>query len=165
MLRRDISGTAQLSHVYTNHSIQATNITTLDDAGFEARNSMRVIGYKSEVSVYSYSNRLSTKKKQQSSDTLACEANSAVENIPPVQPHLWFQSIINVPWEITPYTAQPLNVIVPQVNVPRPSTSNDHFIVSVMICPTLSYSQLLVYQVKPLSQELECKLRSITVQK
>ena len=36
MLMRDISGEAQLRQVYTNHSIWATNITTLDDAGFEA---------------------------------------------------------------------------------------------------------------------------------
>ena len=33
---KDISRAAHLSQIYTNHSVRATNITTLDDAGIEA---------------------------------------------------------------------------------------------------------------------------------
>ena len=56
MLMRDIPGAAQ----YTTHSSWATTIITLDDAWFEARHIMRVTQHKSEASIHSYSNRLST---------------------------------------------------------------------------------------------------------
>ena len=50
LLMKNISKMAHLSVEYTNHSIRATDITALDDAGFEARHIMRITGYKIESS-------------------------------------------------------------------------------------------------------------------
>lgn len=58
----DISEQAKLSFRYTNHSVRATAITDLDDAGIEARH-MRASGHKSEASIRSYAKRLSENKK------------------------------------------------------------------------------------------------------
>jgi hypothetical protein len=70
MMKR-ISVSAQLSKMYTNHSIRATHVTILDEAGFEARHIMRTTGHKSESSIRSYSSRLSDGKKRDISSTLA----------------------------------------------------------------------------------------------
>jgi hypothetical protein len=42
----ELSGMADLSKHYTNHSIRATSITTMDEAGIEARHIMRVSGHR-----------------------------------------------------------------------------------------------------------------------
>ena len=55
----DISEQAKLSFRYTNHSVRATAITDLDDAGIEARHIMRASGHISEASIGSYAKRLS----------------------------------------------------------------------------------------------------------
>jgi hypothetical protein len=73
-LMKDISASAKLSKAYTNHSVRATHITVLDDAGFEARHIMRTSGHKSESSIRSYSHRLSDTKKHQISATLSKSA-------------------------------------------------------------------------------------------
>ena len=52
-----ISQLANLSKVYTNHSIRATSITILDEAGFEARHIMSVSGHKNESSIRSYASK------------------------------------------------------------------------------------------------------------
>ena len=52
---KEISIDAGLRIVYTNHSIRATCITLLDNAGNEARHIMAVSGHKSESSIRSYS--------------------------------------------------------------------------------------------------------------
>ena len=54
-LMKEISIDAGLSISYTNHSIRATCITLLDDAGNESRHIMSVSGHKSESSICSYS--------------------------------------------------------------------------------------------------------------
>ena len=66
-----ISQRAKLSKRYTNHSIRATCITRLDDAGFESRKLMRISGHRSEMSLKSYSSRLSVQDKRIISDTLS----------------------------------------------------------------------------------------------
>lgn len=66
-----ISKAACLSKAYTNHSIRATAITTLDNAGVEARHIMNTSGHKSESSIRSYSNRVCDEKKRSMSDTLS----------------------------------------------------------------------------------------------
>lgn len=48
---------------YTNHSIRATSITEMDEAGVASRHIMRISGHKSEASIKNYSNRLSDKKR------------------------------------------------------------------------------------------------------
>lgn len=51
----EISIKAELSQIYTNHCIQATFITDLDDIVVEVRSIMNVSGHKSETSINSYS--------------------------------------------------------------------------------------------------------------
>ena len=46
---------AELSTIYTNHSIRATTITILDRSGFEARHIMSVSGHRNESSIKTYS--------------------------------------------------------------------------------------------------------------
>ncbi|MCP3929111.1 MAG: DUF3504 domain-containing protein, partial [Bacteroidetes bacterium] len=65
-----ISQRLQLSQMYTNHSIRATTITQLSNAGFEARSIMRVTGHRCESSLRSYSHDNSDQQKRQISDTL-----------------------------------------------------------------------------------------------
>ena len=63
-MMKDISVAAELSMVYTNHSIRATCITQLDNGGNEARHIMAVSGHKSESSIRSYSKTgMSVKRK------------------------------------------------------------------------------------------------------
>ena len=54
-LMKEISRDANLSIIYTNHSIRATAVTVLDNCGMEARHIMAVSGHKSEQSIRSYS--------------------------------------------------------------------------------------------------------------
>ena len=63
---KEISTDANLSEVYTNHSIRATSITILDKAGFEARHIMTVSGHRNESSIRSYSKTDEGTKKEMS---------------------------------------------------------------------------------------------------
>ena len=65
-----ISSAASLSKIYTNHSIRATCITLLDDAGIEARHIMRISDHRNESSIRSYTCRLNDNKKREISQTL-----------------------------------------------------------------------------------------------
>ena len=69
-IMKDISIDAQLSKVYTNHSIRATCLTQLDQAGFEVRHIQAVSGHKSEESIKSYSKRCPDKKKREMAQAL-----------------------------------------------------------------------------------------------
>ena len=62
---------------YTNHSIRATSITEMDEAGVASRHIMRISGHKSGASIKNYSNRLSDEKKREISD---CLSNSLSNN-------------------------------------------------------------------------------------
>jgi integrase len=62
-LMSNISKLANLSMNYTNHSIRATSITEMDEAGVASRHIMRISGHESETSIKNYSNRLSDKKR------------------------------------------------------------------------------------------------------
>ncbi|XP_062577122.1 uncharacterized protein LOC134238991 [Saccostrea cucullata] len=70
-LMSEISKKANLSRLYTNHSIRATVITAMDDAGIEARHIMRASGHKNESSIRSYACRLNENKKREMSDCLS----------------------------------------------------------------------------------------------
>jgi integrase len=63
-LMTNISKLAHLSMNYTNHSIRATSITEMDEAGVASGHIMRISGHKSEASIKNYSNGLSDKKKR-----------------------------------------------------------------------------------------------------
>ena len=54
-MMKNISIDAELSFVYTNHSLRATSVTVLDNSGVEARHIMSVSGHRSENSSRSYS--------------------------------------------------------------------------------------------------------------
>lgn len=81
-----ISKTACLSRIYTNHSIRATAITALDDAGVEARHIMRTTGHKSESSIRSYSNRVCEEKKRDISDKLSAARNATTTSVSSKRP-------------------------------------------------------------------------------
>ena len=67
-----ISKLAQLSAIFTNHSIRLTCVTALYDAGiFEARDIIRTSGHRSESLIRSCTHRLSDNKKREISATLS----------------------------------------------------------------------------------------------
>ena len=68
---KKLSTDAELSYIYTNHSIRATAITVLDEYGYEARHIMAVSGHKSENSIRSYAARTSLSKKRKLSESLS----------------------------------------------------------------------------------------------
>jgi hypothetical protein len=74
----EISIKAKLSQRYANHSVRATSISAMDNAGVEARHIMRASGHRSESSIRSYSKRLSENKQREISDSL----NSALQTEP-----------------------------------------------------------------------------------
>lgn len=78
-LMATMSKDAGLSQHYTNHSIRATAITLLDEAGIPGRDIMGLSGHRSENSLRSYSRRLPEKKKKRMSGVLA---DSLTENVP-----------------------------------------------------------------------------------
>ena len=69
--RKKLSTDAELSYIYTNHSIRVTTITVLDECGYEARYIMAVSGRKSENSIRSYAARTSLSKKRKMSEALS----------------------------------------------------------------------------------------------
>ena len=71
-----ISSAASLSKIYTNHSIRATCIMLLDDAGIEAWHIMRISGHRNESSIRSYTCRLNDNKKREISQTLSAAVAS-----------------------------------------------------------------------------------------
>ena len=67
----EISRIGKLSCVYKNHSVRATSITLMDEAGIAGRHIMSVSGHQSETSLKSYSHHVSNTKKREISDTLS----------------------------------------------------------------------------------------------
>ena len=65
MMKR-ISKEANLSRIYTNHSIRATAVTILDKSGFEARHIMTVSWHRNESSTRAYSKTDQTAKRRMS---------------------------------------------------------------------------------------------------
>ena len=66
-----ISRAANLSQRYTNHSIRATSITLLSEAGFNNRHIMSVSRHRNEGSISSYVKDTSIQQKQQMAEALA----------------------------------------------------------------------------------------------
>jgi hypothetical protein len=132
---KQISKMAKLAHTYTNHSVRATHITILDEAGHEARHIMRTTGHKNEASIRSYSHRLSDKKKRDISSTIAAsigladEPNQATINQPMhgTSGNHVPQPAPNRPVASTsrPRVHQPA-LYQPTVNRPGPSTPRSH---------------------------------------
>jgi hypothetical protein len=76
----EISRMADLSQVYTNHSIRATTVHVLDTAQLPSRHIMTVIRHKSESSLKTYSGKTDNSTKRLISETInkKCEAKSKV---------------------------------------------------------------------------------------
>ena len=79
-LMPEISRMADLSQVYTIHSIRATTVHGLDTAHIPSRHIMTVIGNKSESSLKTYSGKTDNSTKRPMSETInkKCEAKSKV---------------------------------------------------------------------------------------
>ena len=75
MMKR-ISKEANLSRIYTNHSIRATAVTTLDKSGFEARHIMTVSWHRNESSTRAYSKTDQTAKRRMSETLTAAGASN-----------------------------------------------------------------------------------------
>ena len=87
---KQISKQANLSKMYTNHSIRATAVTILDKSGFEARHIMAVSGHKNERSIRSYcTTNLSTKREMSASLSTECTASEHNLRRNPLQ-YLWY---------------------------------------------------------------------------
>ena len=63
-MMKKISKEADLSKIYSNHSIGATAVTILDKSGFETRHIMSVSGHRTESSIRSYSKTDDATKKR-----------------------------------------------------------------------------------------------------
>ena len=68
---KEISKSAKLSMIYTNHCIRASVVTNLNEMGYEARDIMATTGHKSEASIRSYAKKIPSKKRCAVSDSLA----------------------------------------------------------------------------------------------
>ena len=65
-----LSEATELSRSYTNHCLQATCVTALDNSGFAGRQIMAVSGHKSESSLKHYA-KVSSPQKKKMSETLS----------------------------------------------------------------------------------------------
>jgi site-specific recombinase XerD len=75
---KTISEKAGWSLIYTKHSLRATTVTVLDEAGVAGRDIMAVTGHKSESSLKHYV-RTSNAKKQDMSTIISSQIQ---ENVP-----------------------------------------------------------------------------------
>lgn len=66
-----ISGLAELSKRYTNHSLRSTCVQILDEGGFASRDIINVSGHSNEKSLRSYVRQPCDAKKQRMSDAIA----------------------------------------------------------------------------------------------
>lgn len=64
--------------MYTNHSLMATTVTVLGEAGFRSRDIMAIIGHKSESSLKHYVHRSNSRKQ----DMSMIISSQMQENIP-----------------------------------------------------------------------------------
>ena len=76
MMKR-ISKEANLSRIYTNHSIRATTVTILDKSGFEARHVITVHGHRNESSTRAYSKTDQTANRRMSETLTAAGAGNS----------------------------------------------------------------------------------------
>ena len=70
-MMKEISQAAQLSRVYTNHSVRATAITLWSNAGVPNRHIMAISGHRNEQSLAHYNTRPSTAQLLHCSEVLS----------------------------------------------------------------------------------------------
>lgn len=111
---KNLSASAGLSKIYTNHCIRATVVTVMGD-NFNNREIMLTTGHKSEMSLNSYANKLSAKKKLEISYSLAKELNNEIpEKVPkqneiPVENNPEPQQVVQAEIHPPPAENLPLN--------------------------------------------------------
>ena len=69
-MKLSLSKSVKLDGTYTNHSIRATVITTLDRQGFEAHHIIQLSSHKSESTVKEYSTKCPENKRKEMFDSL-----------------------------------------------------------------------------------------------
>lgn len=86
-MMKEISKEANLSRVYTNHSVRATAITVMSNAGIPNRHIMAISGHRNETSLAHYNTRPSTEQLHHCSNVLSRSlTNASSQAIVPVQP-------------------------------------------------------------------------------
>ena len=78
-----LSKAANLSKIYTNHSVRATAITLWSDAGLSNRHIMSLSGHRNENSLRSYNTRPSSQQLQFCRNMLSTALNSADQHLLP----------------------------------------------------------------------------------
>lgn len=86
-MMKDISKAAQLSNIYTNHSVRATAITLWSNEGIPNRHIMSISGHRNEQSLTSYNTRPSSSQLYHCSEVLSKSldqrsANAVILNQP-----------------------------------------------------------------------------------
>ncbi len=84
---KDLSNDAGLSAVYTNHSIRATCITSLDAAGFESHHIMSISSHKSKTTVCAYAKKCPENKKFEMSEALSTKITSPAAPVKKLKEH------------------------------------------------------------------------------
>ena len=69
-MKLSLAKSVKLDSEYTNHSIRSTVISTLDNAGFEARHIMQLSSHRSESSIKEYSTKCPENKRKEMFDSL-----------------------------------------------------------------------------------------------
>ena len=72
-MKLSLCKSVNLQGVYTNHSIRATVITSLDNAGFEARHIIKLSSHKSEATVKDYSIKCPDSKRKEMFESLSAK--------------------------------------------------------------------------------------------
>lgn len=129
-----ISKEAGLSRIYTNHCLRATSITTLSQAGFEARHIRTISGHKNDASLDSYVRETSTNMKRAMSEALSSVSGGSAEKRPCLtSQHLESCSqqrisgnndVLEASFDITPMFEGDRNVTTSSVNIVNNTTSN-----------------------------------------
>ena len=83
-MMKDLSRSANLSRVYTNHSVRATAITLWSNAGMSNRHIMAISGHRNEQTLQSYNRQPSSRQLQQCNDVLqrALNPSASVQENP-----------------------------------------------------------------------------------
>lgn len=76
---KNLAVKAQLSTLYTNHSIRSTSITTWDEHNIEARHICGVSGHKSEETIRCYSKKCPPKKKREMADIISKKLGNPIK--------------------------------------------------------------------------------------
>lgn len=119
---KNLSAAANLSKIYTNHSIWATVVTVMDENDCPTRHIQATTGHKSESSIKAYAKKISAKKRREICELL----QNQMENDEEVQPAPQQQVIQEIQNQAPPPAIEIPNknpiVDVPQAptNLPEP---------------------------------------------